>query len=183
MIQSGNLTLQSYIKVYDDVFTAQECEELITSFETGEQEFIDEDKCPQFHQVTLDSELSTQVVHKLIPRIQDYVDTIDLADYMFPTKYSYEMVRIKKYRVDHGDQFSDHVDVNDYESSRRFLSFIVYLNDVEEGGETYFTQLRKKVRPKCGRLVIFPPLWMFPHRGNETISNTKYILSTYLHYV
>jgi len=54
---------------------------------------------------------------------------------------------------------------------------------VEEGGETYFTGIGKCIVPKRGRLLIFPPLWMFPHSGEEVISNTKYILSTYLHYV
>jgi hypothetical protein len=29
---------------------------------------------------------------------------------------------------------------------------------------------------------MFPPLWMFPHKGESPISNPKYIISTYLHY-
>ena len=183
MIQSGNLTLQSYIKVYDDVFSPKECKELIGAFKEGEQEFISEDKRPQFYQVTLDEMKSREIVAKLTDKINEYADSIPVLDYMFPAKYSYEMVRIKRYRHDHDDQFKDHVDVNDCESAKRFLSFILYLNDVEEGGETYFTGIGKYVVPKRGRLLIFPPLWMFPHRGNKTISNTKYILSTYLHYV
>jgi hypothetical protein len=55
-----------------------------------------------------------------------------------------------------------------------------YLNDVEEGGETVFEGFI--IKPKIGSMLVFPPLWLFPHRGNPPISNTKYILSTYLHY-
>jgi prolyl 4-hydroxylase len=68
----------------------------------------------------------------------------------------------------------------DYDTARRFLSFIFYLNDVEQGGETVFANLR--VKPEKGLLLMFPPMWMFPHRGDPPISNTKYILSVYLHY-
>jgi len=38
------------------------------------------------------------------------------------------------------------------------------------------------IKPKKGTLIIFPPLWMFPHKGNPPISESKYLLSTYLHY-
>ena len=55
-----------------------------------------------------------------------------------------------------------------------------YLNDVENGGETEF--LNVSIKPKAGTLVVFPPLWMFPHKGNAPISGSKYLLSTYLHY-
>jgi hypothetical protein len=60
-----------------------------------------------------------------------------------------------------------------------------YLNDVDEGGETEFESDENNlftVKPKCGRIVVFPPMWTFPHRGKKPISNPKYILSTYLHY-
>ena len=65
-------------------------------------------------------------------------------------------------------------------SCPRFISFLWYLNDVEEGGQTLFHG--KEVKPKKGRLVIFPPLWLFPHMGTEPISNTKYVMSSYLRY-
>lgn len=183
MIETIKSNLQDYIKVYDNVFSESECKNLIDAFDEGEQEFIDEQKCPQFHQVTLDESKSKQIVMSLFDHINRYVDSNNIHDYMFPEKYAYELVRIKRYRPEYDDQFTDHVDVNDHHTSRRFLSFIIYLNDVDEGGETYFVNLKKKIRPKCGRLVVFPPLWMFPHRGNPVVSNTKYILSTYLHYV
>ena len=65
-------------------------------------------------------------------------------------------------------------------SCSRFLSFLWYLNDVDDGGYTIFNGM--KIDPKKGRLVMFPPMWMFPHMGEEPISNTKYIMSSYLRY-
>ena len=75
------------------------------------------------------------------------------------------------------DYINHHVD---RASGVRILTVFLYLNDVEEGGETVFDNL--EIKPKQGTLVVFPPLWMFPHRGNPPISGTKYLLSTYLHY-
>ena len=76
--------------------------------------------------------------------------------------------------------FNTHVDVMKLISCPRFLSFLWYLNDVDEGGSTIFNNL--KIKPKKGRLVIFPPMWMFPHMGEEPVSNTKYVMSSYLSY-
>ena len=63
------------------------------------------------------------------------------------------------------------------------LSGILYLNDVAEGGETSFSNLQLSVSPKRGRILIFPPTWMFRHAGLPPVSSDKYILGTYLHYL
>ena len=55
-----------------------------------------------------------------------------------------------------------------------------YLNDVDEGGETVFPQLDYSVAARTGRLLIFPPYWMYQHEGMPPLSGEKYILSTYL---
>ena len=77
----------------------------------------------------------------------------------------------------------DHVDVGSYDSAMRFLVLFVYLNDVEEGGGTEFPELDLTVTPKCGTMLLFPSTWTYLHRGNTPISNDKYILGSYLHYV
>ncbi|BCU94503.1 MAG: hypothetical protein CM15mV5_1640 [uncultured marine virus] len=57
---------------------------------------------------------------------------------MVTTEILWEFARIKKYTKNTEDQFAPHVDVGDHASAKRFLAFLVYLNDVEEGGETNF---------------------------------------------
>lgn len=61
--------------------------------------------------------------------------------------------------------------------SNRLLVFILYLNDVKEGGETEFLYLSKRVQPRTGRLVLWPAAFTHTHRGNPPISNTKYIFT------
>ena len=58
--------------------------------------------------------------------------------------------------------------------------FLWYLNDVERGGATRFPGLGVEVAARAGRLLIFPPYWMFQHEGLPPESGDKYILSTYL---
>ena len=64
----------------------------------------------------------------------------------------------------------------------RLFVFMVYLNDVEEGGETEFLYGETKVIPKKGSLVIWPAHWPFTHRGNVPISSDKLILTSWLNY-
>ncbi len=61
------------------------------------------------------------------------------------------------------------------EKSCRIVTFIFYLNDVEEGGETYF--YNGKIKPETGKLLLFPATWTYNHKGNMPISNDKYIIT------
>ena len=86
-------------------------------------------------------------------------------------------------------RFDTHVDVINYETSRRFLAFFIYLNDVDEGGETEFVGFNKegtyipyKIQPKRGRLLMFPPMWPWLHAGHKPVSNKKYLIHSYCHY-
>jgi hypothetical protein len=63
--------------------------------------------------------------------------------------------------------------------SRAFV-FSIYLNDVEEGGETEFLHFSKRVQPKTGRIVIWPAAFPYLHRGNPPLSGEKYILTSWM---
>tara|TARA_R100001594_G_scaffold147521_1_gene200679 strand:- start:467 stop:1084 length:618 start_codon:yes stop_codon:yes gene_type:complete len=62
----------------------------------------------------------------------------------------------------------------------RAFAFSVYLNDVEEGGETEFLHFSKRVKPKTGRIVIWPAAFPYLHRGNPPLSGKKYILTSWM---
>lgn len=65
------------------------------------------------------------------------------------------------------------------ENSTRALAAILYLNDVDEGGETEFLYYPKRVKPKKGRLILWPSGFTHTHRGNPPISNEKHIIATW----
>jgi hypothetical protein len=61
----------------------------------------------------------------------------------------------------------------------RIFSSILYLNDVNEGGETHFDKFNISVSPKAGRLVIFPANYTYSHEARVPISNDKFALVTW----
>lgn len=66
------------------------------------------------------------------------------------------------------------------EALHRVALFMVYLNDVAEGGETEFYYQQRQVRPSKGTVVIAPAGFTHTHRGNVPISNDKYIATSWI---
>ena len=62
---------------------------------------------------------------------------------------------------------------------RRFLSVLTYLTDVNDGGRTEFPLQKKALQPRQGTMVLFPPYWMFPHRGAPPLREVKYKMTSY----
>jgi hypothetical protein len=70
-----------------------------------------------------------------------------------------------------------HYESSSRSQSNRVLTWQIYLNDVEEGGETEFLYQRMRIKPKQGTLLIWPSGFTHTHRGNPPYSNDKYIIS------
>ena len=181
--------LQDFIHIYENALEPDICNFLISLFDQvpDKHERYENDGKPNFTQFnfTENRELTSEVnqVHNhIIKNIFEYRDKYYefVDERVFPKEHALEQFRIKKYEPNGIDQFDTHVDVIDHASSRRFLSFMWYLNDVESGGQTIFKDIQ--IQPKQGTLIMFPPLWMFPHKGEPPISGPKYIMSAYLHY-
>jgi hypothetical protein len=96
-----------------------------------------------------------------------------------PNSAKYADLILKRYRPGHDEQFQLHFDAINH-LAHRYLVLMWYLNDVRVGGETRFPQLGLTVAPKEGRLLVFPPYWMYQHEGVPPVSGDKYIVSTYL---
>lgn len=61
----------------------------------------------------------------------------------------------------------------------RNFSSVLYLNDVEEGGETYFKNFDLTVSPKAGNLIMFPADFPYIHEARPPISNDKFAVVTW----
>ena len=171
------------VKAYDNILPDNICEYLIDLFETNKQHqhFINHDNCPCFTQVNI-NQISTDVVRSLIPIIKDVYNRYqkDTNNYYSPPIRQLEEFRIKKYDTSGDQRFDEHVDVTDYDTSLRAVAFLFYLNDND--GNTIFPRHGLNIKPVSGKVVIFPPTWEYPHSGLPPKSNSKYIMSTYIHY-
>lgn len=185
--------LKDYIMIVDDVLAPDICQELIDKFEPELKIFRDQDwgtdyRCFNELNITQLKQFDTLRNH-LYEKSQQMYELYKnfLKIPFFPEMVGFEDLRMKRYDNNDYDQFGWHTDVGDALSARRFLVMFYYLNTVEEGGETVFNDFTNEdgglyVQPKQGRIVMFPPMWMYPHIGTKPVSNNKYIISTYGQY-
>lgn len=88
--------------------------------------------------------------------------------------------QIQRYYKDLG-YYRPHVD--SFPGSRvhnRVLASVIYLNDVEYGGETNFPLHEVSVKPKSGRIVLFPAVWTHLHESCVPITSDKWIISSFI---
>jgi len=91
-------------------------------------------------------------------------------------RHSIYHLKLQKTKI--GEAFHTwHYETGTRETSGRILTFILYLNDVKEGGETEFLYYPKRVKPKQGTIIFFPGSMTHTHRGNQPLSNEKYIIT------
>ena len=72
---------------------------------------------------------------------------------------------------------------NQISSMNTLLAWMIYLNDVEEGGETEFLYQQKRLKPQRNRFVIWPAGFTHLHRGNPPLSGVKYVLTGWIHWL
>jgi hypothetical protein len=102
------------------------------------------------------------------------------ADDAYGVPFHFTTMKIQKtlptegyhvWHIEHGKGFDN--------EARAFV-FSIYLNDVEEGGETEFLHFSKRTKPKTGRIVIWPAAFPYVHRGNPPLSSEKYLLTSWM---
>ena len=89
---------------------------------------------------------------------------------------------IEKYQLgDHGFRISDEFNMQRYNPGQayhklhcensggsyplRFLAWMIYLNDVKDGGQTYFPNQNRKLKPRQGDGYLWPAIFTDRHQG------------------
>lgn len=167
--------LSDFIHIHENNISDEICDFLISLF--------DSISSTNTFNLTDNREISPEVstIHNELIRIilnvrSEYYQFCD--DRVFPENNAFEKLIIKKINPDEFHQDA-YVDVKTYEDARRFLCFKWYLND-NPAGQTNFLDLT--IQPEKGKLIVYPPFWLFPHKETPPIETPKYTLTTYLHY-
>jgi hypothetical protein len=191
-----SVDISNFIAVYDNYITPEECDKAIKFFEnqskfnntinrsTSEQTSSLKKKDEQYfsHGGNIDiwwQELKTMMVNYDLA-FQHYCSNVGAKESYDVDKFLFTTLKIQKtlptegyhiWHIEHGKGFDN--------EARAFV-FSIYLNDVEEGGETEFLHFSKRVKPKKGRIVIWPAGFPYVHRGNPPLSGEKYILTSWM---
>ena len=91
-------------------------------------------------------------------------------------------IKIQRYQPTQGYHVW-HSEVTNHGNAGRVLVCLLYLNTVEEGGETEFLYQKMRVPAVQGTLAMFPTTWTHLHRGNAPLKGNKYVINTWLEFV
>lgn len=184
--------LRRYIRTYDHDLDPQLCRQMIGSFAglerfqmrngRGVRRGLEDSAWTELNVSRLSDAAFQGMFRKLIDRaLARYNHDIELA-IPIPNSPLFSNLTLKRYRPAQQEQFQLHFDSINHVANR-YLVLLWYLNDVEQGGETRFPQLDVTIPARAGRLLMFPPYWMYQHEGMPPISGDKYIISTYLLFI
>ena len=183
--------LNNLIYVKDDVLSNVQCENMINYIESSSQinkTSITTRSYNNFYSMPINKQqLCNNYGNelKLIIKnsLNEYLDSSPVVSQYFEL-YS-DIIRycddfhLFKYEQNNG-KFEYHDDFRIEENKYRILTFLWYLNDVDVGGETeFFDEI--KIKPKQGRLLVFPCAWPYIHRGNIPQSSNKYIITGWVY--
>ncbi|HTJ43841.1 MAG TPA: 2OG-Fe(II) oxygenase [Kofleriaceae bacterium] len=85
---------------------------------------------------------------------------------------------LRIYRYEEGERFGLHHDQSYLrdDGARSLLTLLVYLNDVEAGGETEFPEQGRVIVPRAGAALWFQHMLL--HAGRPVVRGVKYVLRT-----
>jgi hypothetical protein len=139
--------------------------------------------------VNFDKKIAIQAYPKKEDPISDLITKIIFSGYFEYSKNypcpndnlcaSSYSVRVYKKGV---GKFDLHTDQSPGQNISRLFAMILYLNTVNEGGETEFPEIGYKCAPEQGKLLIFPCNYLFKHQGNIPLSDDKYIITSFINY-
>jgi len=190
--------IKDFVGVYNNAFTNKFCDSLIQHYEFCVEAGIAEDR-KKSENVSKHLKDDTQIYWSREPEISlsltrelhKEFNTIfwecyePYADKYSPLKdadkHNIFSVKTQKTKIGEGYHIW-HFESASRACANRLLTFILYLNDVEEGGETELLYQSRRIKPQKGTLTMFPASFTHTHRGNPPLSNDKYIVTGWVEF-
>lgn len=186
-----------FIEVYDYTLSSDICEKCITWFERCDRIGLTYDRYRHVNN-TNPLDVADKALELQSPRSMEFSAADDLCSAVLDSIYNKYTLYVEKYAVlkqlqSHycyflklqktlpGEGYHKwHCEYSRVDNSNRVTAFTLYLNNVEEGGETEFLYQHRRVSPKTGRLVFWPAGFTHTHRGNPPLSSVKYIITGWM---
>jgi hypothetical protein len=197
-MQEKKVNIKDFIGVYDGYIPDEACDEAIELFNKYQEfnkvfsRFTSEGATPDFKndkQLFCTGDVLTDQEFN-VTKLKLLMVNFDMA-----LRHYYTETNVKRYTAE--DIITDHVKIQktlpaqgyhvwhiehaaERDMAKRVLVYSIYLNTVEEGGETEFLYQSQRVKPIKGRIVIWPAGFPYVHRGNPPLSGEKYILTSWI---
>ena len=124
------------------------------------------------------NEIFNQYFEELFECHKDYISQWSFLQEI-SKKFEIGVFNLQRYEA--GQHFKKiHTERFSIETLHRVFVFMTYLNDVEEGGSTYFSHYDLEIQPRKGLTLIWPAEWTHAHRGNILREGSKYIITGWI---
>jgi hypothetical protein len=167
------------------------CDNLINYFETNPNKF--KGKIGSKGEVKISEKDSTDlgILDFKVPVIKEYLTHLYFVIKEYQKQYIYSNIgqsswslkpfNIQRYLPNEGFH-AWHTERHHPNNSLRHLTFMTYLNNVNDSGETEFFYQQLKIKPEKGLTLIWGTDWTFTHRGIPSKTETKYIATGHYYY-
>ncbi len=187
--RSGKPLLRDFIVPYHGALTADVCRSIIATFERDPRRqpsrtaagVAEAGRSGTIVAMTDDpewAELKETVRTKTVECLHEYATRFSSIEFILKREEILLSPPVVE-KLDPGQGFAWHIDSGPIGTARRFLSALTYLNNVDEGGFTEFPLQNTMLKPRQGMIVLFPPYWLFPHRGIPPTQEIKYKMTSY----
>ena len=93
----------------------------------------------------------------------------------------FEVFKLQRYKPGEG-YFNEHCENSGVGNMGRVLAWMIYLNDVTDGGYTKFPNQNRKFQPRRGDILMWPAYFTHTHYGIVSKTQTKYIVTGWCTY-
>lgn len=165
------LRLEEMVGIFDNSVTDVLCTKIIEFFENNpqfqaERSLYTKVKSTEIKDTSIDLhvanfDLFSECKSILMNNFMEYSNSFDILK-----SKSHNIENIKIQKTNPGEGFHSWHYERVSQHPNRQCAFTTYLNDIEEGGETEFLYLRKRIKSVKGTTTIFPAGYTHTHRGN-----------------
>jgi len=186
--------ITNFIGVYDNYISPEQCNQLIKMYEEQDKfnktiNRLNSEKTTYLKKTDQQYFLTTSNLDIWFDELKPLIANFDLAWKHYSEKTGaeeayghpvfYTTLKIQKTHPTEGYHVWHVEHAKGIGYSTRAFVFSIFLNDVEEGGETEFLHFSKRVKPKTGRIIIWPAGFPYVHRGNPPLSGEKFLLTSW----
>jgi Rps23 Pro-64 3,4-dihydroxylase Tpa1-like proline 4-hydroxylase len=186
--------MDTFIHQYKNAYTPEYCNKLIDLYNASEESGHTQTRQQAEGVDKLDKADKALFVNELplnyFPQFKEFHDTFWNLYEVYAKKFSvlnnmqpHKIYAIKIQKTKPGEGYHIwHHELYGRDQQSRVLTFILYLNDIEHGGETEFLYQGIRVKPEQGTLLLWPAYFTHTHRGNPPLQETKYILTGWVEF-